>query len=146
MRSSHLFPLVKLIHFHKRRYHNLRNICTKRVYTQSSKNDGARVLVDRIWPRGFSRSSLEIDIWFKDIAPSSDLRKWFGHDPDKWQEFKSSYIQELDNNRNLSEELLAYGDQNTLTLLYAAKDEVRNHAQVLCEYLKSILAKNAGEK
>lgn len=124
----------------------MRNISIKRVYTQSSKNDGARVLVDRVWPRGFSKSSLEIDIWFKDIAPSPDLRKWFGHDPVKWQGFKSSYIQELDNNRNLAEDLLAYGDQDTLTLLYAAKDEVHNHAHVLCEYLKDILGKNAGEK
>lgn len=103
----------------------------KRAYEQPSAEDGRRVLIDRLWPRGLKKESAEIDLWLKDIAPSTALRKWFGHDPDKWEEFEKRYLAELRDNpepvRILREELA----KGTVTLLYAAKDTEHNQAVVL---------------
>jgi len=105
----------------------------KRVYEQPDKNDGRRILVDRIWPRGLTKEKASIDLWLKDIAPSAELRKWFNHDPGKWDEFKEKYLAELKGNseqvRLLKQEL----DKGNATLVYAAKDEKHNQAVVIQE-------------
>lgn len=95
--------------------------------------DGKRVLVDRVWPRGISKEDAKLDEWLKDVAPSTELRKWFNHDPDKFSEFKKKYREELRNN----EAVQALKDMNgSVVLLYGAKDEVHNHAIVLKEFLE----------
>lgn len=110
----------------------------KRVYEEPAKNDGARVLVDGIWPRGITKNGLEMDAWRKDVAPSSELRKWFGHDAKKWTEFKKRYLSELKEKKHLAEELLQEQKHGTITLLYSAKDRSNNHALVLQEYLEGL--------
>lgn len=110
----------------------------KRIYDSPSTDDGTRVLVDRLWPRGISKEQAKIDHWLKEIAPGNELRKWFGHDPDKWQDFKNKYKTELDNKKEQVEKLRAIVNKNkNITLLYAAKDEDHNNAVVLKEYLKN---------
>ncbi|HTR16914.1 MAG TPA: DUF488 domain-containing protein [Acetobacteraceae bacterium] len=110
----------------------------KRVYDPPSPDDGARVLVDRLWPRGLKRDVAQIDLWLKEVAPSAELRRWFGHDPSRWAEFRTRYGAELARNaRNvpaLSELMKA---ATPLTLLFAAKDAERNNAVVLREFLES---------
>jgi uncharacterized protein YeaO (DUF488 family) len=103
----------------------------KRVYDPPSTKDGKRILVDRLWPRGISRKQARIDVWMKDIAPNSDLRKWFGHDPDKWMEFARRYRAELKGKKDLLEELRSEAGRGMVTLLFGAKDEERNNAVVL---------------
>lgn len=103
----------------------------KRVYEQPDKHDGRRILVDRLWPRGLTKEKACIDLWLKDIAPSTELRKWFGHDQGNWEEFKDRYLAELKGNseqiRLLKQEL----DKGIVTLVYAAKDEEHNQAVVI---------------
>lgn len=103
----------------------------KRVYEQPDEQDGRRILVDRLWPRGLTKEKAKVDLWLKDIAPSTALRKWFGHDPEKWEAFKERYLAELKNNgeqvRILKQEL----DKGVVTLVYAAKDEKHNEAIVI---------------
>jgi len=111
-------------------------ITTKRAYDTPSARDGARILVDRLWPRGVSRDEAEIDEWLKEIAPSDGLRKWFGHDPSLWDEFRSRYRQELQTHASLLERLKEKGKRETVTLVYAAKDEEHNNAVVLKEILE----------
>jgi uncharacterized protein YeaO (DUF488 family) len=111
-------------------------IQTKRVYEDAANNDGYRVLVDRIWPRGVSKEKAKLDEWMKDIAPSSDLRKWFGHDPDKFGEFKKRYKDELGEKEDLLDQLAEKSTQKKVTLLYGAKDEEHNQAVVLESVLK----------
>lgn len=111
----------------------------KRVYEPMAPADGYRVLVDRLWPRGLSKSSLKMDIWMKDISPSNELRKQFHHDPDRWEEFKKRYEGELEKQPELIEELLRRARAGRLTLLYAAKDETRNNAMALKNYLEGKL-------
>lgn len=105
----------------------------KRVYEQPDKHDGRRILVDRIWPRGLTKERASIDLWLKDIAPSTELRKWFAHDTSRWDEFKEKYLAELKSNseqvRLLKQEL----DKGVVTLVYAAKDEEHNQAVVIQE-------------
>ena len=105
----------------------------KRVYEQPDKHDGRRILVDRLWPRGLTKEKASVDLWLKDIAPSTALRKWFGHDPDKWEAFKERYLAELKNNseqiRLLKQEL----DKGDVTLVYGAKDKEHNEAVVIQE-------------
>ena len=109
----------------------------KRAYHDHEKDDGFRVLVDRLWPRGISKEKAKIDIWMKDIAPSNDLRKWFGHNPDKWEEFKNRYLDELDEKNELIEQLKTMEKiHNTVTLIYSAKDEKHNNAVILLELVK----------
>lgn len=105
----------------------------KRIYEQPDQNDGRRILVDRLWPRGLTREKASVDLWLKDIAPSAELRKWFAHDPDNWEEFKDRYLAELKVNgeqiRLLKQEL----DKGVVTLVYGAKDEEHNQAVVIRE-------------
>jgi uncharacterized protein YeaO (DUF488 family) len=108
----------------------------KRAYEEPSKQDGTRILVDRIWPRGVKKDQARIDHWLRDIAPSADLRKWFGHDPDKWPEFKRRYFRELDNNRAAVAELRRLAGAGRVTLVFAARDVRRNNAVALKEYLQ----------
>jgi uncharacterized protein YeaO (DUF488 family) len=107
---------------------------TKRVYDRPARGDGYRVLVDRLWPRGLSKEEARVDIWLKDIAPSGELRKWFGHDPQRWPEFKRRYFRELDRKAELAERIPRRG--KTVTLLFGAKDEEHNNAVALREYLE----------
>ncbi len=112
-------------------------IRVKRVYESPSDQDGFRVLVDRLWPRGLSKESAQIDLWLKDIAPSDKLRKRFSHDPKKWSEFKNRYRAELDTKKDLVLKLrLVEKEKKKITLLYAAKDLEYNNAIFLKEYLQ----------
>ncbi len=107
----------------------------KRVYDEVSQQDGKRILVDGVWPRGIKKEDLEHDEWYTDIAPSTDLRKWFDHDPDKWEEFKNKYKKELKNNEELIDKIKEDADGHNVTLLYAAKDTEHNQAVVIKEYI-----------
>lgn len=107
-------------------------ISIKRVYEKPVPGDGARILVDRLWPRGVSKERAKLDLWLKDIAPSTELREWFGHDPKKWIGFQKKYKIELANNGEPVAELKKIIRQNKMvTLLYAAKDEEHNEAVVI---------------
>jgi uncharacterized protein YeaO (DUF488 family) len=112
------------------------NIRIKRVYEVPLKDDGTRVLVDRLWPRGLTKEKARVDVWLKDIAPSSELREWFGHDPKKWTEFQKRYGNELDANVSIVNELKDLLSQGSVTLVYGAKDEQHNDAVVLKAYLE----------
>jgi uncharacterized protein YeaO (DUF488 family) len=114
-----------------------KSLQTKRIYEDPSGDDGYRVLVDRIWPRGVSKENAKLDDWMKEIAPSTELRKWFGHDPDKFNEFKERYQDELDEKEDLLEQLVEKSSEENVTLLYGAKDEEHNQAVVLKDILKS---------
>ncbi len=108
----------------------------KRVYVEPSEDDGERILVDRLWPRGLAKAKAKVDLWLKDVAPSNELRKWFAHDPDRWLEFKRRYVAEL----KITEEPLTLlkqeASRGAVTLLYGAKDEEHNEAVVLLELLQ----------
>ncbi len=109
----------------------------KRVYEPSSREDGYRVLVDRLWPRGVSKETAHIDLWLRDIAPTSDLRKWFAHEPDKWPEFQKRYRRELGERAPLLAMLRdAEREHGTVTLLFGARDTERNQAQVIAAVLE----------
>ena len=110
-------------------------IHTKRIYDLPSKDDGKRILVDRLWPRGLSKEVAGIDEWIKEIAPSDELRKWFGHEPARWQEFRNKYKDELRAKRELITKLKLESKKKTVTLLYASKDIEHNNAIVLKEVL-----------
>ena len=105
----------------------------KRVYEKPDKEDGKRILVDRLWPRGLTKREAGIDLWLKDIAPSTELRKWFDHDPEKWQGFIKRYHQELEANKAQIEILKKELKKGPVTLVYGAKDEEHNEALVLKE-------------
>jgi uncharacterized protein YeaO (DUF488 family) len=105
----------------------------KRVYEQPDKHDGRRILVDRLWPRGLTKEKASVDLWLKDIAPSTALRKWFGHDPDKWEAFKERYLAELKTNREPIRLLKQELDKGDVTLVYGAKDKEHNEAVVIQE-------------
>jgi uncharacterized protein YeaO (DUF488 family) len=107
----------------------------KRVYEPREDNDGTRILVDRLWPRGLSKEEAAVDIWLKEIAPSPELRRWFGHDPAKWVEFQHRYRDELQTNRSAVEDLKHRVRQSDVTLLYGAKDLHHNHAIVLEDFI-----------
>ena len=108
----------------------------KRVYEPPEKGDGMRILVDRLWPRGLSKERAKADLWLKDVAPSDALRKWFGHDPAKWAEFRRRYYRELDGKEALVEQIADIARRGTATLVYGAKDEEHNNAAALIEYLR----------
>lgn len=112
------------------------NIQTKRIYEAPSPSDGIRILVDRVWPRGVSKERADLAFWFKEIAPSTELREWFNHDPEKWPEFKKRYFKELDKIPNEVMRLQKSLRKGTVTLLYGAKDEEHNQAIALEEYLR----------
>lgn len=108
----------------------------KRIYEQSSKEDGFRILIDRLWPRGISKEKAQIDLWYKDIAPSNKLRKWFAHDPAKWDEFQKKYKAEVSLQKDKLAELKELiKKKDTVTLLYSASDREHNNAVVLMEVL-----------
>ena len=109
----------------------------KRVYDPPAAGDGLRVLVDRIWPRGMKKADLSMDLWLKEIAPSTALRQWFGHDPAKWAEFKRRYGAELAERPQLTTLLRAKAGEGPVTLLYSARDRERNQAVALKGYLES---------
>lgn len=108
----------------------------KRVYEPPSEDDGLRVLVDRLWPRGLRKEDAAVDLWLKEIAPSAELRKWFGHDPDKWTEFGRRYRAELDGRGGEIDALRQRAGEGHVTLVYGAKDERHNQAVVLKDYLE----------
>jgi uncharacterized protein YeaO (DUF488 family) len=112
------------------------NLKLKRVYEPFDKNDGTRILVDRLWPRGMTKAKAGVDIWLKELAPSAELRKWFGHDPDKWTEFKKRYRAELEENDEQLARLREEIKKGPVTLLYGAKDEEHNDAVALVEFLR----------
>lgn len=105
----------------------------KRVYEKPESRDGRRILVDRVWPRGVKKEQAKIDLWLKDIAPSMRLRKWFGHDPEKWDEFRKRYRDELGRNREAVSILRKELEKGPVTLVYSAKDEAHNQAVVIRE-------------
>lgn len=109
----------------------------KRVYEGRSPDDGFRVLVDRLWPRGLSREAAGVDLWMRDIAPSDGLRRWFSHDPSKWGEFRERYFRELEGKRRFVEELFELEKKyGRVTLLYSARDPSHNNAVALMEFLR----------
>ena len=108
----------------------------KRAYEPASRTDGCRVLVERLWPRGVSKSQAAIDAWLKDVAPSSELRKWYGHDPARWDEFRRRYWAELRANRQAVDDLRAKEQKGKVTLVYAARDQEHSGALALAEFLK----------
>ncbi|MGE5524229.1 MAG: DUF488 domain-containing protein [Rhodospirillaceae bacterium] len=114
----------------------MKTVRVKRAYEPASAQDGLRVLVDRVWPRGMTKEKLHAHLWLKDIAPSTPLRKWFGHDPEKWPEFKKRYFRELDEHADAISELHRAAARQPVTLLFAARDEEHNNAVALAEYLR----------
>jgi uncharacterized protein YeaO (DUF488 family) len=111
------------------------NIALKRAYEAPAAEDGMRILIDRLWPRGVKKAEAAIDRWPKELAPSAELRRWFGHKPERWPEFRRRYRAELERHPDLVEELRASAGRQRVTLVYGAKDEARNDAVVLRELL-----------
>ncbi len=116
-------------------------IAIKRIYEAYAENDGYRILVDRLWPRGIRKEQARVDEWQKEIAPSTALRQWFNHDPDHWQSFQQKYRDELKQNPALPHLLSTLRQHPKVTLLYAAKDEQHNQALVLRDFLAKALRK-----
>jgi uncharacterized protein YeaO (DUF488 family) len=117
----------------------LTEIQIKRVYDPPAKEDGARFLVERLWPRGMKKDALHMDAWYKNLAPSADLRRWFNHDPAKWKEFQRRYRAELTDNSAAYQPLLDAAKQGRTTLLYSAHDTEHNNAIALKSYLEERL-------
>jgi uncharacterized protein YeaO (DUF488 family) len=108
----------------------------KRAYDSPARGDGVRILVDRLWPRGIAKEKLKLDLWLKDIAPSDTLRRWFSHDPDRWDEFKAHYFDELDANKEAVERIIREAEKRPVTLLFSSKEQELNNAVALKEYLE----------
>jgi uncharacterized protein YeaO (DUF488 family) len=117
----------------------------KRAYEPASAEDGTRILIDRLWPRGVKKADAAIDQWVKEIAPSTALRKWFGHDPDRWTEFRRRYADEVHEHREAFERLRALARQGPITLIFSARDEVHNDAVALRNLLLGRPAKRKTE-
>ncbi|MFP4285794.1 MAG: DUF488 domain-containing protein [Desulfovermiculus sp.] len=114
----------------------MQKILLKRAYDKPSESDGTRILVDGMWPRGVSKQDARVDIWLKELAPSKELRKWFGHDPDKWKEFQSRYFQELQARPEAVNTIIDQTRKGPVTLVYAAKDSEHNNAMALKKYIQ----------
>lgn len=114
-----------------------KGFAVRRVYDPPREEDGLRVLVDRLWPRGLSKEAARVDLWLKDIAPSDALRKWYGHEPSRWDEFRRRYFAELEAHRERLEELRQQARRGRVTLLFGARDEEHNNAVALRQYLES---------
>ncbi len=112
-----------------------KNVKLKRAYEHPSSGDGARILVDRLWPRGVKKASAAVDHWMKEIAPSTQLRHWFGHDPARWEEFQRRYTQELKHHQEQVDQLRTLAKRGVITLIYAARDQDHNEAVVLRDFL-----------
>ena len=111
------------------------NIRLKRAYNSAGSGDGTRILIDRLWPRGVRKADAAIDVWAKDIAPSTALRRWFGHDPARWLEFRRRYSEEIHRHRDWLDKLRTLAQKGRITLVFAARDEVHNDAVVLRDVL-----------
>jgi uncharacterized protein YeaO (DUF488 family) len=109
----------------------------KRVYEKPSRKDGLRILVDRLWPRGLTNEQAALKLWLKDVAPSRELRKWFGHDPAKWKQYQARYRKELGEKKDALKQLKEMSKEHTVTLVYGARDEEHNEALVLKMILES---------
>src|SRR5690242_7863121 len=116
-------------------------ITLKRAYETADPTDGARFLVERLWPRGVKKTTLRVDGWLKEVAPSSDLRRWFSHDPNKWHEFRRRYFRELNANPDVVGPLLKAARRGRVTLVYSSHDTEHNNAVALKEYLENKIAK-----
>jgi len=116
-------------------------IALKRVYDKTTPEDGICFLVERLWPRGIRKESLQLDAWLKDVAPSTDLRRWFGHDPEKWGEFRRRYFGELDGNSEAWTPIVRAAARRRVTLFYSSRDAEHNNAVALKEYLESKIRK-----
>ncbi|HJW02515.1 MAG TPA: DUF488 domain-containing protein [Azospira sp.] len=114
------------------------SILLKRAYELPEPADGLRILVDRLWPRGVAKESARIDLWLKEVAPSTALRQWFGHDPLKWREFRERYFLELGQHPEAVEELAQHTRHGVVTLVYGAKDKAHSHALALKDYLQDL--------
>lgn len=112
-------------------------ITVKRAYDPISRADGTRVLVERLWPRGLSKAKLHVDAWLKEVGPSTDLRKWFGHDPDKWDEFRKRYRRELDSRPDAWQAIVSAARRGPVTLVYSSHDTEHNNAVALQDYLEA---------
>ncbi|MEO0477376.1 MAG: DUF488 domain-containing protein [Planctomycetota bacterium] len=112
-------------------------VAVKRVYDEPTDEDGLRVLVDRVWPRGMTKEAAAYDSWIKELAPSTELRRWFAHDPSKLEDFRERYFAELEEKEGLVEQCLRQWEGRHITLLYGAKDREHNQAVALAEYLKT---------
>jgi uncharacterized protein YeaO (DUF488 family) len=119
-------------------------ITVKRAYESPTARDGRRFLVDRLWPRGVKKEELKLSGWVKEVAPSNELRKWFGHDPEKWDEFKRRYRTELQHSPEAWQPLLEAAREGDLTLVYSARDTEHNNALVLKAFLEDRLEKDSG--
>ncbi len=117
------------------------NIRIKRIYEPAASTDGYRVLVDRLWPRGVKKEEASVDLWLKEVAPGTELRKWFAHDPQKWEAFKKKYLLELSDNEALATLSETIHEHKAVTLLYGAKDTEHNQAVVLKLYLENLHGK-----
>jgi len=113
----------------------MKTVKIKRIYNPPAKDDGFRILVDRLWPRGVSKEKAKIDLWLKEIAPSDQLRKLYGHDPKKWTEFRKKYFEELKDKDDLVDLIATKLKEGTITFLYSSKEEKINNAVALKEYL-----------
>jgi uncharacterized protein YeaO (DUF488 family) len=111
-------------------------IQVKRIYESPSPDDGYRILVDRLWPRGIKKVHANIDLWLKEIAPSDSLRKWFNHEPEKWEDFQRRYSEELDQKQDLVEQLTEHVRKGKVIFIFSAKNEIHNNAVALREYLR----------
>ncbi len=112
-----------------------KNIKLKRAYDRPSSNDGVRILVDRLWPRGIKKVHAAIDYWMKEIAPSTELRHWFGHDPSRWEEFRRRYVQEIKQHPKEIDQLRSLAKHDVITFIYAARDQDHNEAVVLRDFI-----------
>ncbi len=119
---------------------------TKRVYDPPSRHDGTRILIDRLWPRGLKKENARIDEWIKEIGPSTELRKWFSHDPKKWEEFKKRFFKELLKNQELVEGVIARAKKGTVTLLFGSREERYNNAVALKEYIEARMGSSERKK
>ena len=111
------------------------NVKLKRAYEPPAREDGTRILIDRLWPRGLSKEDAALDLWMKEIAPTTELRKWFAHDPARWEEFRHRYADEVQRNAELLKQLWTLARQGPITLVYSARDEAHNDAVVLRDVL-----------
>lgn len=114
----------------------------KRVYDESESSDGKRILVERLWPRGIKKEELKMDLWLKNVAPSTELRKWFSHDVEKWNEFQTKYRQELKLNSTEYQPILDASKKGNVTLLFSSKDTQHNNAVVLQSFIKEQISKS----
>ena len=136
--------MKKVVRIGRRQNNQPAMIRIKRVYSEPSLEDGVRILIDRIWPRGVSKERARIDTWRKELAPSTALRKWFGHDPARWAGFRERYRKELTESGEIEalRELATRSRHETITLMYSAADEEHNQAVVLMEWLEELVSKS----